>query len=63
MKQLIAKNGIVHQVSKVHGADQPGHAFGGLSSSNIASVEADRSRAIKVTIRAKFIAHPYLCRL
>ena len=57
MKQLNAKNGIVHQVSKAHGVDQPGHALGELSSSNTATVEADKSRAIKVTMRAKFIAH------
>jgi hypothetical protein len=58
MKQLIAKNGIVHQVRNTHGVDQPGHALGGLSSSNIAIVEADRSSAIKVTTRAEFIAKP-----
>jgi hypothetical protein len=61
MKQLVARNGTVHPNSKSHGVDQPGHALGGLTSSNTASVEADRSKAIKVTMRAKFIVHPYQC--
>lgn len=66
MKQGIAINGAVQEASISHiDVDdafcrcQSGQAGGGLDSSNIAAVPADTSSAIKIAVRAKFIAALY----
>src|SRR5262249_41229353 len=62
MKQLNANIGPVHRASNSHNdvedasrRCQPGHAIGGSKSSNTATVMAERSRAIRIAVRAKSI--------
>src|SRR5438093_490619 len=63
MKQWNANIGAVHIASICHNevedawrGCQPGHAPGGSISSRAAAVMAERSRAIRMAVRADFIA-------
>jgi len=62
MKQLNANIGAVHIANICHNeveewrSCQPGHAPGGSISSSAIAVMAERSKAIKMAVRADFIA-------